>query len=213
MKLEQRVETLEDEVKILKNEVKSVLLDIREHYLAVENPFGSTATRAEKEYSSATAKESAQEWGQEEQVAEQHASPGQDRPSRQPGTQQTGQQVNPRSGDGHKGHQVSHSQSDGASLSLIAGLTGWVDRTTQRIGKRRAEALIEGLEALGYLSATTKDFLLKFISFCDAKEPEQAVTAKDYLAALAQLEGLLGESNTSQMALISMLTSNGRDDR
>jgi hypothetical protein len=39
MKDEQRIKVLEDELKILKSEVKSVLLDLREQYLNIQNPF------------------------------------------------------------------------------------------------------------------------------------------------------------------------------
>src|SRR4030042_3071118 len=39
MKDEQRIQVLEDEVKILKNEVKAVLLDLREQYMNMQNPF------------------------------------------------------------------------------------------------------------------------------------------------------------------------------
>jgi hypothetical protein len=39
MKDEQRIKALEEEVKVLKNEIKMVLLDLREQYLNVQNPF------------------------------------------------------------------------------------------------------------------------------------------------------------------------------
>jgi hypothetical protein len=42
MKDEQRITALEDELKILKNEVKAVLLDLREQYLNIQNPFNQT---------------------------------------------------------------------------------------------------------------------------------------------------------------------------
>lgn len=39
MKDEQRIKALEEEIKVLKNEIKTVLLDLREQYLSVQNPF------------------------------------------------------------------------------------------------------------------------------------------------------------------------------
>ena len=39
MKDEQRIKALEEEVKVLKSEIKMVLLDLREQYLNVQNPF------------------------------------------------------------------------------------------------------------------------------------------------------------------------------
>lgn len=41
MNEEQRIKLLEEEFKILKNEVKSILLDIREQYLNIQNPFNA----------------------------------------------------------------------------------------------------------------------------------------------------------------------------
>jgi hypothetical protein len=43
MKDEQRIKALEEEIKVLKNEIKMVLLDLREQYLNVQNPFNYVA--------------------------------------------------------------------------------------------------------------------------------------------------------------------------
>ncbi len=42
MELNDRVSQLEDEIKLLKNEVQAVLLDLRESYLNLENPFSQS---------------------------------------------------------------------------------------------------------------------------------------------------------------------------
>ena len=39
MKDEQRLKVLEDELKVLKNEIKAILVDLREQYLNIQNPF------------------------------------------------------------------------------------------------------------------------------------------------------------------------------
>ena len=39
MNAEQRIKVLEEDLKVLKNEVKAMLLDIREQYLGLQNPF------------------------------------------------------------------------------------------------------------------------------------------------------------------------------
>ena len=39
---EQRIRVLEEELKVLKNEIKSVLLDLREQYLNIQNPFNTS---------------------------------------------------------------------------------------------------------------------------------------------------------------------------
>lgn len=95
---------------------------------------------------------------------------------------------------------------NGANLATIAGLTEWVDQTTQRIGKQRAEAIVEGLYLMERLPSGIKDFLLKFIQLSEAEEPQRHIATKDYLTVLAQIEGLLGHGSTSEMALVSILT-------
>jgi|GEM_PF-2958265 hypothetical protein len=103
----------------------------------------------------------------------------------------------------HNGRQ------DGIDLATIAGLTQWVDQTTHRIGKRRTEAIVEGLCLIERLSPGIEDFLLRFIQASEVQEPQRQIKTKDYLTILAQLEGLLGQGNKSEMALISIL-SNGK---
>jgi hypothetical protein len=44
MNEEQRIKLMEEELKILKNEVKTILLDIREQYLNIQNPFNFNNT-------------------------------------------------------------------------------------------------------------------------------------------------------------------------
>jgi hypothetical protein len=41
MNEEQRIKVLEEELKVLKNELKTVLLDLREQYINIQNPFNS----------------------------------------------------------------------------------------------------------------------------------------------------------------------------
>ena len=109
----------------------------------------------------------------------------------------------------HGGKQ--NGKQNGANLATIAGLTEWVDQTTQRIGKQRTEAIVEGLYLMERLPPGIKDFLLKFVELSEAKEPQRQITTKDYLTVLAQIEGLLGQGSTSEMALVSILI-NGKGE-
>jgi hypothetical protein len=51
--VDQRVKVMEEELKILKNEMQTVLLDIREQYLNLQNPFNTVALLEAKEQASA----------------------------------------------------------------------------------------------------------------------------------------------------------------
>jgi hypothetical protein len=55
--VDQRVKVMEEELKILKNEMQTVLLDIREQYLNLQNPFNSVALMEAKEQTMAAVEE------------------------------------------------------------------------------------------------------------------------------------------------------------
>ena len=46
MDLNNRVDSMDEELKLLKNEIKQILLDIQEHVLSVENPFSGAGASA-----------------------------------------------------------------------------------------------------------------------------------------------------------------------
>ena len=66
-------------------------------------------------------------------------------------------------------------------------------------------------DELSIVRSIEEDFLLKFVELSEAKEPQRQITTKDYLTVLAQIEGLLGQGSTSEMALVSILI-NGKGE-
>ena len=104
--------------------------------------------------------------------------------------------------------QVEQVQYEPLDLAVIAGLTEWVDKTIQRIGKHRTDAIVEGLHSIGRLPGGMKEFLVRFVELSPDSEPERQLKTKDYLTVLSQLEGLLGSnSSRPEMSLLTILNS------
>lgn len=228
MDVDQRMKMLEDELKVLKSEIKAVLFDIREQYLTWENPINQGPWLDQSGIQTMPPK-------REEPPSEPNKLEDREEPrllaealsgeKGQRGDSEESQLTGPvfKSNDEenellpgtytsevkrqHNGKQRSE-----IDLATIAGLTRWVDQTTQRIGKKRTEALVEGLHVIEHLPPGIKDFLLKFIHLSQAREPQQQITTKDYLTVLTQLEGLLGQGSASEMALISILSNSKGDN-
>jgi len=225
MDVNQRVKVLEDEMKILKAEMKSVLLDIREQYLNNQNPFTGPGQTPEQggtgSNGNADAAKAAPSLIVRESIVER------DRDKGGNGEPQGGSQTEPSGGSvSVLQHQAPASpqptfggppagqsgQDEWLDLAVIAGLTEWVDRTTQRVGKQRAGAIVEGLHSIGRLPGGMRDFLVRFVSLSADTEPERQLKARDYLTVLSQLEGLLGKSGRSEMSLLSILNSDEENE-
>jgi hypothetical protein len=88
----------------------------------------------------------------------------------------------------------------------VAGLTQWIDQSTARLGKERAEALVEMSYTMGRLPENLKDALIKMVRITKNETNGHNVTASDYLAILAQLENLLGKSEIQDNALLSLIS-------
>jgi len=91
-------------------------------------------------------------------------------------------------------------------LMVVAGLTQWIDQSTARLGKERAEALVEMSYTMGRLPENLKDVLIKMVRITKNESNGHNVTASDYLAILAQLENLLGKSEIQDNALLSLIS-------
>ncbi len=95
----------------------------------------------------------------------------------------------------------------GISMITIAGLSKWVDESTDKIGKERTEVMVEACHMVGHISPELKELLIKLVRLAQADEPKKGrVNTKDYLGVIAQLDGLLGYSNESEAALLTILT-------
>ena len=94
-----------------------------------------------------------------------------------------------------------------ADLVIIAGLTQWVDQVVGKLGKDRAEALVEMSTAMGRIPENIKDVLIRMIRISRYESTSlQSPNATDYLATLAQLESLMGGEQIQDNALLSILS-------
>ncbi len=299
---EQRIRVLEEELKVLKNEIKSVLLDLREQYLNIQNPFNTSMSpnvsagagpSAEKPAAPKAAPkqiEPVEEVVEEE--PEEQIMPGADNdyeeegPGNAPldfgngpempgfnnGNNDFGMPPGLPSGDPFGGAGAAPSLGAGPGpgaapsmgagpgpaagptqadnmddedddeeddapqvvvqpsrggnrkkkekekeqvfasgkvkydLMVVAGLTQWIDQSTARLGKERAEALVEMSYTMGRLPENLKDVLIKMVRITKNETNGHNVTASDYLAILAQLENLLGKSEIQDNALLSLIS-------
>lgn len=223
MEVNQRVKVLEDEMKVLKAEMKSVLLDIREQYLNNQNPFISPGQTPEHGVAGANGSGEMAHMAPtlvvRESIVERDRDRGKNGDSAGDAqaestdggapTMQHQAPVSPQNTYGGAGGRAIApcDHDEWLDLAVIAGLTEWVDRTTQRVGKQRAGAIVEGLHSIGRLPGGMKDFLVRFVTLSADIEPDRQLKAKDYLTVLSQLEGLLGRSGKSELSLISILNS------
>ena len=97
---------------------------------------------------------------------------------------------------------------NGNSINLltIAGLSKWVDESTDKIGKERVEVMVEACHMVGHVSEELKDLLVKLVRLAQVDEPRKTkITTRDYLGVIAQLDSLLGYGSESEAALLTIL--------
>jgi hypothetical protein len=198
MNSEQRIEALEDTVKVLKNEINTVLLDIREHYLDIENPFNQCHQFVPEptdstDVSEGTVEESIEPLGDDSLQKEEESS--------EPETFQdiSGPEL-----------EITENHKPGFMKKMdwvtVVGLTQWAERATLNLGKAKAEAMVEVYYATGCLSDSFRELLIKLIRICEADVYKGHVTSKDYLSILVQLENILNGDGQREAALISILS-------
>ena len=107
-----------------------------------------------------------------------------------------------------KGTRTSRENGNRINLITIAGLSRWVDESTEKIGKERTEVMVEACHMVGHISLELKDLLIKLVHLAQADEPKKGkITTRDYLGVIAQLDNLLGYSTESEAALLTILTN------
>ncbi|MGD9116282.1 MAG: hypothetical protein PVJ61_03775 [Dehalococcoidia bacterium] len=186
MNPEQRIKALEDEVKVLKNEVKAVLLDIREHYLGLENPFSLHRVTPGQEHPADIPGGGA---------AQDVTPPPEETEARkkEPATQEV---------NGKKTSSVPQN----IDLITIVGLTQWSAKATSRLGKTKTEALIEVYHTTGRLSPSLRDVLIRLTRLSDNENGDGRVGSREYLAILTELDSLMNkEGSQFDASLLSIL--------
>jgi hypothetical protein len=94
------------------------------------------------------------------------------------------------------------------NLITIAGLSRWVDESTEKIGKERTEVMVEACHMVGHMPAELKDLVIRLVRLSQADEPKKGkINTRDYLGVIAQLDNLLGYNSESESALLSILTN------
>ncbi len=221
MELNDKVTQLEDEIKILKNEVQAVLLDLRESYLSKDNPFNPTAPPIANQPiiinqpPPTTPPPAVEEPDEMTPAADQRSEPvkveepvPEPEPAahRETAHEEVERAWRPKSelGSRFRSGETTSNNGGKTNLATIAGLTQWVAGSTRRLGRERAQVILDISEMMGHLPPETKSILVKLINLTqDGYSGE--VTTRDYMASLAELSGLLGQDNKAEASLFAIL--------
>jgi len=196
MNPEQRIKALEDEVKVLKNEVKTVLLDIREHYLSLENPFSLHKANNGQEAPVDVPKVDVEpeEIIPPEETKMQNEGPSVKEPPLEPP---------PAKQEAVREHPSGVPR---INLITIVGLTQWATRAVSRLGGAKAEALIEIYYATGRLPPGFRDVMIKIARLSVSESGDGRADPREYLSTLTELDSLVNGDNQFDAALLSILS-------
>jgi hypothetical protein len=220
-----KITKIENEIKVLKNEVQAVLLDLRESYLNMENPFNSVANPATIQPIVITERTANSRPQPEPEIAENHKSD----PVKLEGKPLSGSQVQPDTDfeiTRREIHTISNAnsvqdstldkptallstQNGKLDIMSVAGLVSWIEESTQRLGKERSITILEMSEVMGYLSAETKTIAVKLIGLAADSAVDNQSGSKAFLASLVKLNRLLSHGNVEQIAMELLLMGSG----
>ena len=91
------------------------------------------------------------------------------------------------------------------NLMTLIGLVRWVEKSIQKIGKERVEAIVEIYRTAGYLPSSYNDTIPQVIRLADDEKPEGVITMGDSISVLLQLDSLLGGKFKTESAVLSTL--------
>ncbi len=94
---------------------------------------------------------------------------------------------------------------EGLDLVTLAALAQWTEKVLKKMGPENLETLIGLSQKTGRLPAEQKEVLLTFIHLFERKEGGQAITARQMVSVLAQLEGLLGNASADARLMSFLL--------
>jgi hypothetical protein len=220
-----RIAKLESEIKVLKNEVQAVLLDLRESYLNVQNPFNVAASPAAVQpiviNQQAPAPEPRSEAVLRENPKPEPVEPERDSPPEsvpvtglESETAHEEVKISPVSHSELQSRMIKSAEPairKNARLDLVtvAGLTGWVEDSAKKLGKERAEAVLDISEVMGYVSSDLKPIILKLIALAPQIPVESPARTRDYIDSLIQINSLLGKDNREETALLLLSLVSG----
>ena len=220
-----KIAKLENEIKVLKNEVQAVLLDLRESYLNMENPFNSAANPTTVQPIVITQQAPVREPKQELPQGESQK-PELVKPEKSPQAENisiTGLEseiAQEKVSMPTKLHSKLNSppvQSTEAAtrknikldLVAVAALTSWVEESTKKIGRERTEAVLDISEAMGNVHSDLRPILVKLIGLAPQSSVESTPRSRDYIDSLIKLNSLLGNDNREEIALLLMSLMSG----
>jgi archaellum component FlaD/FlaE len=235
-----KISKLENEIKVLKNEVQAVLLDLRESYLNMQNPFNAAPASSSVQpiviNQQAPGRETGSETPDREESESEQLPPT--RKTRRPAVEQREEEdgdpapisarveranLQTRKDNFPAPRLPSRSESlitceadlrKNMRLDLItmAGLTGWVELSVKKIGQKRSEAVLDISQLMGYISPDLKNILLKLIALAPQDREDNSAGMRDYVDSLAKLNALLGgdSSEASALQLLSLITEDSQ---
>jgi hypothetical protein len=200
MELNNRVEQLENEMKILKSEIQAVLLDLRESYLAGENPFDPGSMVNILSPSVKTSKITAEgDVIKEEPVGET----GIDEKLKSAAAQAVEEVKKARRSEIITEPQIRRAGEEPA-LGMVTALIHWVIESTKQLGQEGTKAVVEISELMGNVSPEIKAILFKLLSLSPSGQPGE-ITTERFLSSLLKLTEMTGKCTTAEAALISMI--------
>ena len=96
---------------------------------------------------------------------------------------------------------------DRTDLATLATLGNWADRSARKVGRERVEAILEVYQVTGYLPQNLKEVLLKLLSLDNAPVNEGAVSLRDCITVLLELNGIVIGHSKTEAAMLSLLVN------
>jgi hypothetical protein len=217
-----KITKLENEIKVLKNEVQAVLLDLRESYLNMGNPFNSVADPAtiqpivintnnppRPEETAAVNHKSDPVRLEGKPFPESKVQPDPDLESARREIQ-TVSDANPvHKSTSDKQDDLPTHKNGKLDILTVAGLVNWVEEATQKLGKERSIAVLEMSQAMGYLADETKPIMVNLIGLAEDSTIVHIPRHKIFLDALIKLNRLLSHGNLEQIAMELLIMESG----
>jgi hypothetical protein len=212
-----KITRLENEIKVLKNEVQAVLLDLRESYLNMENPFNTAAAPATVQPIVITERASNHQSRpepavpenpkpeavkpEEKALAERPAEPEPEIDPIQSKIQAFAGSHSVRKAPAVCPGEVPAQKNGKLDIVTVAGLASWVEESTRRLGKEKSAAVLDMSQAMGYLAEDIKPILANLIELSPSNTGEIPTGTWSYLESLMKINNLLSHDNRDDLAL------------
>jgi hypothetical protein len=232
-RMAERIAHLERDVKILKNEVRAVLVDLKDRYLAAEDPLNALPAQATSQQVVVLQTPAAQTPAAQAPAANEATSDtglnsgpvakeGGDRIEKPTRVSEAGRETYPETAR----EEVKQAQMPedvpintrqrrdnipdrDINIIKIGGLVNWAEESVKKLGLQNTEAILEVADMMGLLSPQLKQIMTKLIN-TDTDGDSQPVSTRVFLDSLVKVTTLLGKDNQTEAALLSILS--GKDD-